>query len=526
MIFAKFALDSVGRVQATNATPSGAYTLNGAAYMQEGGSTTAYPCITTDSVAAADGFIGGFRYTTAGALRVSDVSGGLPASSSVNQGLLMTDDGQLCFSTAAGTAVLNGVSVTADGAVSMSIMAFLLEFEDLGAGAVDTAVTFGGVSATFTRATTATTIGPTGLVISVASGVARSYYDPTSLAYLGYLAEGARTNLCLQSEVLGTTWTPVRSTVSTNATVSPDGAATADKIVSDATAAASHYITQAITYTNVVHTASVFLKAAERTWGFVNINDGTTNHSCYFNLGTGAVGAASNSSGSIKAYPNGWYRCSVTTNAATVAAAGALEIYIAEANSDITFNGNSVDGIFAWGVQLEAAAFASSYIPTTTAAVTRNADVLTYPTTGWYNAAAGTFMATTMSIAPPDAAVSKHLLGVDDGTGNERMAMFLSTALAPSFLVTDGGVSQGTTTNAVLSTGDTGKIAAAYELNNVALATNSGTVATDTSVSIPTVTVLRVAHAIGGGSQLFSPIRRVAYYNTRLPNAVLQRLTA
>lgn len=47
--------------------------------------------------------------------------------------------------------------------------------------------------------------------------------------------------------------------------------------------------------------------------------------------------------------------------------------------------------------QLEKGSFATSYIPTTTAAVTRNADVVTVPTTGW-NAATGTMVAVSRNL--------------------------------------------------------------------------------------------------------------------------------
>jgi len=54
-------------------------------------------------------------------------------------------------------------------------------------------------------------------------------------------------------------------------------------------------------------------------------------------------------------------------------------------------SGDSIDLTFD-AAQLEKGAFATSYIPTTTAAVTRSKDVVTVPTTGW-NAAAGTIVA-------------------------------------------------------------------------------------------------------------------------------------
>lgn len=92
---------------------------------------------------------------------------------------------------------------------------FYAPLSDAGSGAVSLIASGAGASqaATFTRSTIATTIGSTGLIIPVSSGVARSYYDPTTLQYMGYLAEGARTNLVLNSKIDGTDFSTQSVTV-------------------------------------------------------------------------------------------------------------------------------------------------------------------------------------------------------------------------------------------------------------------------------------------------------------------------
>jgi len=69
--------------------------------------------------------------------------------------------------------------------------------------------------------------------------------------------------------------------------------------------------------------------------------------------------------------------------------------------------------------QLEKGAFATSYIPTTTAAAIRNADVVTVPTTGW-NAAAGTLAA----VAGTPGNLSNNSYLADWGPVSDHVTMF------------------------------------------------------------------------------------------------------
>ena len=59
-------------------------------------------------------------------------------------------------------------------------------------------------SVTFTRSTTATFVGSNGLIQSSAINTPRFNYDPVTLAPQGLIIEGQRTNLLLNSDILGT----------------------------------------------------------------------------------------------------------------------------------------------------------------------------------------------------------------------------------------------------------------------------------------------------------------------------------
>lgn len=412
---------------------------------------------------------------------------------------------------------------------------FWVPLADAGAGAVNLAVGRGVGPATFTRATTATTVNSSGTIISVATGVARSWYDPTTLAYGGYLAEGARTNLCLQSEDLATTWSVAgggNSSVNTNSAIAPDGATTADTLVEDSSSG-QHFINQGFTKDGsaIAYTCSVWAKPAGRNFCGVRLDDFASNGArCDFTLvGSGAASAVvglgtpfTSLSAEIKSYANGWYRCtlSATSNTAT---ALRIVLQLESASGTISYQGNGTSGVYFWGAQLEAASFASSYIPTTTAAVTRNADVLTYPASGNISDTQGTVYA---EAEQSTLSGNRELVSISDGTTNERYSFYINVSGAARAETVDGGVQQSNVGTANIITVNTAfKAAHSYALNNFAISLNGGSVTTDLSGTLPTVTTIGIGIAAGVNNR-FGTLRNVRIWTSQLPDASLQALTA
>ena len=85
----------------------------------------------------------------------------------------------------------------------------------------------------FTRAAnTATVINSSGFVAAINADLPRFDYNPVTLACKGLLIEEARTNLFLYSaEFDNAYWTKTRSSITANATISPEGSLTGDKLV-------------------------------------------------------------------------------------------------------------------------------------------------------------------------------------------------------------------------------------------------------------------------------------------------------
>ena len=155
----------------------------------------------------------------------------------------------------------------------------------------------------------------------------------------------------------------------------------------------------------------------------------------------------------------------------------------------------STDGtetVYLFGVERKGTK--SSYIPTTTVAVARNADILTYTGGNCANFKtlhAGFSRETGVSTVGTVAALS-------DGTANEYSSISLQSATALRFDGVDGGASQWQTTASNAYTPGTETKAAYSAATNSILMDKDGTAQTaDTTATLPTVTQLQVGHLNG-----------------------------
>ena len=390
---------------------------------------------------------------------------------------------------------------------------------------------------TFARAYSGTYVDSAGVLQTAAIDVPRFDHNPTTGESLGLLVEEARTNLLLRSEEFdNASWAKVGATVTANTGAAPDGATTADLFTRTTTGVS--YATQTFTKTAsaIQYTFSVFVKQSVGNFCALRVQ-GTypSRVDVVFNLSSATIstaatvfGSFTGPSASITPYANGWYRLTVT---ATSDAVVALQV-LASFNS----NGTVVDGTdsvstsagLLWGAQLEAGAFPTSYIPTTTAAATRSADVASITGTafsGWYRQDEGTVFADAINTAAPIGGAARRVFEVNNNSEAERLfAGFISTTLA-QILSQDDNVVQVNLTQTVPAPISNVKLSASYRLNDTVFTANGSTVVSDTVCTIPTPTQLTIGYSTSGGnSTLNSTIKRLIFWPQALPSR-LQALT-
>lgn len=173
----------------------------------------------------------------------------------------------------------------------------------------------------------------------------------------------ARYNLLTKTEDIShSDWNKNKVSITTDATVSPDGNLSADKLV-DTVDNAIHQIFQQVG-TATTHTFSVCAKAAELSAIVLRFYGAPNNWECaVFDLsnGTNSQNASGSSTAftnvtrSITSIGNGWYRCSLTATFAS--GTRPCAVHLSNAASGLSFNfngenlytGNGTSGVYLWG---------------------------------------------------------------------------------------------------------------------------------------------------------------------------------
>lgn len=318
------------------------------------------------------------------------------------------------------------------------------------------------------------TAGTTGETWTISGGA--SVFAGTGLwdsaGPFGYFAEGTRTNLALQSNALTTTWLAVQSPSATQNVTGPDGVANSAWTLTDNSASLAEYVQQNITLTAATYTQSWYIKkttGAQTSYPLMIANSNTKLAAATIDTTNGIATVWTaytgftvvTSSATCSSASASWWRCQLTFDSTAESwvhyahPAGATSATQSSGVWDVSAQGSAVF----YGGQVELGSFASSYIPTTTGSATRNADVLSYPTSRNISGSLGTAYAEpsasyTASAWPSVTVVQSIILGGNpgvimyghtsslrfyDGTAERTLATFTPTTALSRVAVVWGG---------------------------------------------------------------------------------------
>jgi hypothetical protein len=229
----------------------------------------------------------------------------------------------------------------------------------------------------------------------------------------------------------------------------------------------------------------------------------------------------------VDAYPNGWYRVIVTFTTAATPATTNCGAHISA--SDGTLPASSAAGLdaYVWGIQAEAGAFPTSYIPTTTAAAARSADVCSITGdafTGFYNPSEGTVMV-IVTAAKGYGSLLQYMYGISAASGSDLLAGYRESSKDIRVATLIAGVNQTPSLNGGnLADASSSKIAIASQQGNFAISQN-GSINTTSTGLMPSVDRLFIGNRVGSDRAWNGHIAAIRYFKKRLSDAKLQTIT-
>ena len=380
---------------------------------------------------------------------------------------------------------------------------------------------------TFIRDSIGTFIGEDGLIKYAPRNTPRFDHDPTTGESLGLLVEESRTNKVSNSITMTATSTGSVST-NTTETTAPDGTNTAVKVTKSARW--NSYSEG----TSTQGTVSWFAKKADNRYvqfqtsgtGINNSNMGGVTKNSVFDFDTETFTTNEHNISFVQ-YSNGWYRFYRTYTTNSQYSGSSILLYPqTDASNGVGDTIDETGTVYGWGMQYEVGAFLTSYIPTSGSTVTRAADTAIIQGTNFtdfYNASESTVFFES-GVAPVTNSKYFTFHGSDGGGTELIEAAAVSGPGANIFTYADSTVhSNAQVTD---SGATTLKYAAGIKANDINLAINGTLGTTDSSSTQPdALDKLIIGNYSSGNYYINTSIKKLSYYNKRLPDAQLQGLT-
>jgi hypothetical protein len=344
-----------------------------------------------------------------------------------------------------------------------------------------------------TRATTATRVNEFGLIEVVGLNVPRLDYTSGTPSIL---VEPQRTNLVTFSNTFSNaSWTKLTTTVTDNTTTSPDGTVNGSRI----------------NFTG---------GAAALTKGSVNIGTNVT-VSVYLKGTAGQTISLSAGGNNLVVTLSGVFQRFVLNNPNTTSTFVNIN----------TSNGATARVVEAYGFQAELGSFATSYIPTVAASVTRNSDLISKTgISGLVNSQEGVlFLEIAALTSLPDG---NKIISISDGNPNNRVQILFTSSNNGTFcnLIVAGVQQASFGTFSPVTTNFT-KIAFSYKLNQFKLFVNGSQFeTTNTSGNVFSANTLNsltfgLANSGNINNAFEGKVKQLQIYKTALTDAKLTALT-
>jgi hypothetical protein len=321
------------------------------------------------------------------------------------------------------------------------------------------------------------------------------------------LLEKQSTNLLKYSEQFDESyWTKAQGNggslpiITANYGVSPDGTQNADRIQLTRTTQTSSFSYVYQTYSGtigVAYTWSVWLKSLSGTPSVALSYDGSS----YVNIVT---------------LTTEWQRYTFTSNAIGTDLQATFLLFQ-------NLSGTSLSADFlAWGAQLEASSYPTSYIPSTSSSATRVADACFK--TG-ISSLIGQTEGTLFFEGSQIGAATSVPFQLSDTTNANRVQIEIQNTGAPLLVASSGGVNVAVIIGSSYTIGQNRKIAVTYKNNDFRLYQNGVLIGSDTSGSVPlSLTAMYL------GAEITTPypnleIKQIVNFKTSLSDAECIALT-
>jgi len=371
---------------------------------------------------------------------------------------------------------------------------------------------------TFTRASGGSYVGADGLIKYAGVNEARFDHDPVTGESLGLLIEESRTNSLLYSQDFSNAiW-------SNNLTIL---LASYNNLTGlDGTTSAYTFTAIPLSGLNAIYQNFTCTASTTYTFSFY-VKLGTLPSSSFkiavFNL-TGSSFIAVDVVPTQTLSTSSWTRVSYTFTTPVGCISARVYPY---RNAVISQNNGT---FYLWGAQLEEGAFPTSYIPTTTAAATRSADVASITGTAfssWYRQDEGTVFAEAL-LGRQNALVGAAICGIETGVSNaETIYMHYRGSGSTAFTIYDNSSLQADFSpyGAAVPAGTIVRQCGAYKFNDSVAIGGGVTQTTDSACTMPTPDRMLIGFSTAGNNYLSGTIRRLTYWPARLLNATLQSIT-